>query len=181
MTGGGEKVRKTTNKLLKGREEWMELSVDEWEKMSNREAVLRREIFELEQTKKTMTEMLRKLEEEKRLLVAEKEQLATENAHLHQERNALVIDNAYLRNMLLLSGERIKEFMKRVKRIDLWSFLRTFVEWSLPEKGRKEQLELMDEVMVFPQNENRQLVMQNPTFHGPMYDVHDNQEVKLDE
>ena len=121
----------------------MELSVDEWEKMSNREAVIRREIFELEQTKKTMTEMLRKLEEEKRLLVAEKEQL--------------------------------------VKRIDLWSFLRTFVEWSLPEKGRKEQLELMDEVMVFPQNENRQLVMQNPTFHGPMYDVHDNQEVKLDE
>jgi hypothetical protein len=69
----------------------MELSVDEWEKMSNREAVLRREIFELEQTKKTMTEMLRKLEEEKRLLVAEKEQLATENAEVRCDRNLVLV------------------------------------------------------------------------------------------
>jgi hypothetical protein len=73
--------------------------------------------------------------------------------------------------------------MKRVTSMDRWSLLRAFVEWTLPERNRKEQLALVDEVMMLPKpvEDKPSVLMENPTFQGPMYDVHDNDEVKLDE
>ena len=84
-------MRKTTIQLLKRKRGngWNYLLMNG--KRCRTEKLFSVEIFELEQTKKTMTEMLRKLEEEKRLLVAEKEQLATENAEVRCDRNLVLV------------------------------------------------------------------------------------------
>ena len=93
---------------------------------------------------------------------------------------AKYMENIYLRNLLILSGERIKSFMQHLKNIDKWAFLRTFVDCCLPDRHRAEQQQLMNELMALPdENSKPQILMQNPTFEGPMYDVHDNDDVNL--
>jgi hypothetical protein len=93
---------------------------------------------------------------------------------------ASYMEKIYLRNLLILSGERIKSFMQHLKNIDKWAFLRTFVDCCLPDRYRAEQQQLMNELMALPdENAQPQILMQNPTFEGPMYDVHDNDDVNL--
>ena len=92
------------------------------------------------------------------------------------------MENIYLRNLLILSGERIKTFVQHLKSIERWAFLRTFVDCCLPDGHRAEQQRLMNELMALPEESTKpQILMQNPTFEGPMYDVHDNDDVKLSE
>ena len=93
---------------------------------------------------------------------AELERLRTENVRLRDANSSLNIENTYLRNVIILSVERIREFMKRVTSIERWSFLRTFILWSLPEKGRQEQQELVDSMMGLPKEESgTQIVIGN--------------------
>jgi hypothetical protein len=68
--------------------------------------------------------------------------------------------------------------MMRLKNIDRWSFLRSFIEWSLPDENRNEEKKLIEEVMVLP-NEDPRIIMNQPQFDGPMYDVHDNDDVDI--
>lgn len=89
------------------------------------------------------------------------------------------VENAFLKKFLILSAERIREFMKTLKTMREWTFARMFVEWAMPEKYRKEQKQLMDEIMGLPKSDLPQVLLENPTFGGPMYDVHDNEDVKL--
>ncbi len=107
------------------------------------------------------------------------ERLEKEKADLLNHIRSLTIQNSMLRNILYLSVERIKEFMKHVPSFDRWAFLRTFVEWTLPEDGRQEQLALVDEAMSLPQPLSPSVLMQNPTFEGPMYDVSGNDHVSI--
>lgn len=108
-------------------------------------------------------------------------QLDDENKQLKEAQKNLDLENSFLRNIIMLSGERIKEFMKRVKGIERWAFLRTFLEWTIPDRLRNEQMKLLDEVMALPKEQKPSMVIENPTFHGPMYDVHNNNEVRLEE
>lgn len=108
------------------------------------------------------------------------ERMKVELVEAQNVTTAKYMENIYLRNLLILSGERIKSFMQHLKNIDKWAFLRTFVDCCLPDRHRAEQQQLMNELMALPdENSKPQILMQNPTFEGPMYDVHDNDDVNL--
>jgi capsid protein len=154
----------------------MDISIEELNALTENTSNLRLRIAELESKVTQMQEQAQQKDVENQMLKAE-------NKQLKEQGMTLDIENNYLRNMLHLSTERIIQFMKRVSSMDRWSLLRAFVEWTLPEKNRKEQLALVDEVMMLPKpvEDKPSVLMENPTFQGPMYDVHDNDEVKLDE
>ncbi|MBE6270642.1 MAG: hypothetical protein E7101_06790 [Prevotella ruminicola] len=150
----------------------MDISISEFNELTEKRSLLMLRIAELERSAQEKDMLLKRKDEQ--IL-----QLTEENAKLTSQSNSLNIQNQYLRNMLYLSVERVKEFMQHVKGMMNYSFLRTFLEWTTPEKYRNEQLALLNEVMALP-DEKSQMVLENPTFQGPMYDVHDNDEVKLD-
>ncbi len=145
----------------------MEISIEELNALSDRTSAMRVHIAELE-----------------RALTVQQD----ENTRLRDEMDRMKMqlvetqENIYLRNLLILSGERIKTFVQHLKSIERWAFLRTFVDCCLPDGHRAEQQRLMNEVMALPEESTKpQILMQNPTFEGPMYDVHDNDDVKLRE
>lgn len=73
----------------------------------------------------------------------------------------------YLKSYIMLSVERIKSFMRRLKDIDRWAFLRTFVFWSLPAELEEQEKALAEEVMALPDEQPvmsvdaKQVVMKN--------------------
>lgn len=152
----------------------MEITIEELNALTENTSAMRIQIVDYE---RRMAEMEKSIAEKDETI----SQLKNDNKILTEKQKNLDIENSFLRNFLILSGERIKEFMKRVTGLDAWALLRTFVLWSLPEKARREQMKLIDEVMALPTEQKAAMVMENPTFHGPMYDVHNNNEVKLDE
>ena len=90
------------------------------------------------------------------------------------------MENLYLTKYIQLSREKIKAFVAGLESIDRWTFLRTFVELSLPEELLAKELPLIDAAMPMPRKCSQgSVVLNDPTFNGPMYDVHDNDEVKL--
>ncbi len=128
-----------------------------------------------------IAELERQLAEEK----AHSREVEEENRALNEEivwikaqRDEAKFVNEYLRHYIILSAEKIREFMMRLKNIDRWSFLRSFIEWSLPDEYRNEEKKLIEEVMVLP-NEDPRIIMNQPQFDGPMYDVHDNDDVDI--
>ncbi len=151
----------------------MDISIEEFNALTEKISLLMLRIAELERSAQE-TDLLLKRKDEQIL------QLTEENTKLTAQSNTLNIQNQYLRNMLYLSVERVKEFMMHVKGMINYSLIRTFLEWTTPEKFRNEQLAVLNEVLRLPE-EKTQMVFENPTFQGPMYDVHDNDEVKLKE
>ena len=153
----------------------MEISIEELNALSDRTGAMQVRIAKLE----------RELDEqraENNRQRKEIEQMKKEMEEVQSITTARYMENIYLRNLLILSGERIRSFMMRLKSIDKWAFLRTFVDCCLPDRHRAEQQRLMNELMALPdENAKPQILMQNPTFEGPMYDVHDNDDVKLSE
>ena len=152
----------------------MEITIEELNALTENTSAMRIQIAEYE----------RRLGEKEKIIAEKDEeicQLKNDVKVMTEKQKNLNLENSFLRNFLLLSAERIKEFMKRVTGIDTWAFLRTFVEWSIPESARKEQMKLLDEVMALPTEQKPAMVMENPTFQGPMYDVHNNNEVRLEE
>lgn len=121
------------------------------------------------------------LERENGFLNKEIERLNQELSVVMERQTSMDLENRLLKNVLLLSAERIKEFMKHLRSMDRWAILRTFVECTLAERNRKEQMALMDEVMTLPEEQKPTLEIKNPTFNGPMYDVHGNENVRLEE
>ena len=91
------------------------------------------------------------------------------------------IENLCLKNCIMLSIEKIKTFMVGLDSVDRWALLRSFVQMSLPEELKAMELPLIDKVMPMPSVAQNGVVMNAPTFNGPMYDVHDNDEVRLNE
>lgn len=151
----------------------MEISIEELNALSDRTGAMQVRIAELE----------RALSEQKAENVRQQGEIERMKVELVEAQNvttAKYMENIYLRNLLILSGERIKSFMQHLKNIDKWAFLRTFVDCCLPDRHRAEQQQLMNELMALPdENSKPQILMQNPTFEGPMYDVHDNDDVNL--
>ena len=84
-----------------------------------------------------------------------------------------------MRKYILLSKEKIAEFVGLVKDIKHWTFLRAFVLWALPEEYRELEMRSVDEVMGLPQGDMTGVVLDHPTFQGPMYDVHGNSDVEI--
>jgi hypothetical protein len=63
---------------------------------------------------------------------------------------AAKLENMMLRNYITLSVEKIKSFVSRLKAIDRFAFLKTFLEYVLPQEHYQEQLLLVNEVMTLP-------------------------------
>ena len=151
----------------------MDISIEELNALSDRTGAMQVRIAELERA-------LREQQAENARQRGEIDQLKAELVETQNVTTARYMENIYLRNLLILSGERIKSFMQHLKNIDKWAFLRTFVDCCLPDRHRAEQQQLMNELMALPdENIKPQILMQNPTFEGPMYDVHDNDDVNL--
>ena len=63
---------------------------------------------------------------------------------------AAKLENMMLRNYITLSLEKIKAFVSRLKGIERFAFLKTFLEYVLPQEHYQEQLLLVNEVMTLP-------------------------------
>jgi hypothetical protein len=151
----------------------MEISIEELNALSDKTGAMQVRIAELERA-------LREQQAENARQRDEIERMKAELVDVQNVTTARYMENIFLKNLLILSGERIKVFMQHLKNIDKWALLRTFVDCCLPDRHRAEQKQLMDELMALPsENTKPQILMQNPTFEGPMYDVHDNDDVKL--
>ena len=61
------------------------------------------------------------------------------------------LQNMYLTNYILLSAEKIKTFVSTLDGVAQWSFLRTFMQWSVPKEIEARELELINEVMPLPE------------------------------
>ena len=60
------------------------------------------------------------------------------------------LKNMLLRNYITLSVEKIKIFVSHLSGLDRFAFLKTFLEFVLPAEHYQEQLLLLNEVMVLP-------------------------------
>jgi len=129
----------------------MNLTVEEYQTMSEKMEekalqfmVLKRRVEELE------GEVLA-FKVENNLLKTENEGLKKEMALLEHKAEGLDIVNTYLRNIIYLSGGKVKEFMKHVFGVERWALLRTFLQMGIVDSKDKQQLSLIDEVMANPQ------------------------------
>jgi hypothetical protein len=90
------------------------------------------------------------------------------------------MENLYLKNYFMLSLERIRAFVERLKSIDHWAFLRTFMQWALPEELQAKELPLIDKVMPMPQSQKPSVTVTaegDVNVEGNYNDVHDNNTV----
>ena len=151
----------------------MDISIEEFNVLSDRTVAFQVRIAELERA-------LAEQQAENARQRGEIERIKAELVEAQNVTTAKYMENICLRNLLILSGERIKSFMQHLKNIDKWAFLRTFVDCCLPDRHRVEQQRLINELMTLPDDSiPPQILMQNPMFEGPMYDVHDNEDVNL--
>ena len=141
----------------------MDITIEELNALTEKTSSMHVRIADLEHQLREKTKEAAEKEEENRIL-------KNENSILKEEARNAKIENSYLRSIIMLSGERIKEFMKRVTGIERWAFLRAFMEWAIPDWARKEQMKLLDEIMELPEEQKPSVVHVSGNYN----DVHDN-------
>ena len=104
--------------------------------------------------------------------------LQADNQLLQQINLRAVFEASCLRHYLVLSTDKIAEFVKCLESIENWCLLHAFLTQVLPEDLKMMELARVDEILVKPQS-RLGVTMDHPTFHGPMYDVSGNNEVNL--
>lgn len=80
----------------------------------------------------------------------ENEHLKSYTKQLEMANAAVRLKNMLLRNYITLSVEKIKIFVSHLSGLDRFAFLKTFLEFVLPAEHYQEQLLLLNEVMVLP-------------------------------
>ena len=81
----------------------------------------------------------------------ENEQLKSQVKQLEMVNAAERLKNMLLKNYITLSVEKIKSFVSHLSGLDRFAFLKTFLEFVLPAEHYQEQLLLVNEVMVIPE------------------------------
>lgn len=120
------------------------------------------------------------LEFERKMLRQELEELKRETEVLRARVSEVEFHNSFLRQYIFLSVEKIKEFAKHLRKLEQWAFLRSFVSCALPDEHHNEQMERLEEALSLPKaEEHKEIIMNQPTFEGPMYDLHNNDMVNL--
>ena len=90
-------------------------------------------------------------------------------------------ENHWMKQYILLSADKVQDFFSHIRNIELLSAVKSFVMAVLPDTATAEQIAHANKTMSLPTYEEPQTItMHNPHFEGPMYDVHGNEEVKLD-
>ena len=115
----------------------MDLSMDEFQRLAEDKSLQAMRIADLER-------QLAKTENENEQLKSQVKQLEMVNA-------AERLKNMLLKNYITLSVEKIKSFVSHLSGLDRFAFLKTFLEFVLPAEHYQEQLLLVNEVMVIPE------------------------------
>ena len=115
----------------------MDLSIEEFQRLADDKSHQTMMIANLERKLAEKTD-------ENELLKRKVEQLELANA-------AERLKNMLLRNYITLSVEKIKSFVSHLSGLDRFAFLKTFLEYVLPAENYQEQLLLVNEVMVIPE------------------------------
>lgn len=89
------------------------------------------------------------------------------------------MQNLLLKNYFMLSLEKIKAFVEKLRSIDRWAFLRTFMQWAMPEELLTKEMPMIDKVMPMPQDKAWVNIEQAGDINvdGNFNDVHDNDKV----
>ena len=90
-------------------------------------------------------------------ITIENEQLKSKVNHLEMANAAERLKNMLLKNYITLSVEKIKSFVSHLSGLDRFAFLKTFLEYVLPAEHYQEQLLLVNEVMVIPEEPKKQI------------------------
>lgn len=114
----------------------MDLTMDEFMRLADDKSQQAMRIAELERQLAVKTSENTRLTETVKVLEAAN--MATK------------LENMMLRNYITLSVEKIKAFVSRLKGIERFAFLKTFLEYVLPQEHYQEQLLLVNEVMTLP-------------------------------
>ena len=120
----------------------MDLSIEEFQRLADDKSHQTMMIANLERKLAEKTD-------ENELLKRKVEQLEMANA-------AERLKNMLLKNYITLSVEKIKSFVSHLSGLDRFAFLKTFLEFVLPAEHYQEQLLLVNEVMVIPEEPKQQ-------------------------
>lgn len=115
----------------------MDLSIEEFQRLADDKSQQAMRIADLE----------RQLAEK----TVENEQLKGKVKQLEMVNAAERLKNMLLKNYITLSVEKIKSFVSHLSGLDRFAFLKTFLEFVLPAEHYQEQLLLVNEVMVIPE------------------------------
>lgn len=121
----------------------MDLSIEEFQRLADDKSLQTMRIADLERQLAQKT--------------IENEQLKSKVKQLEMANAAERLKNMLLKNYITLSVEKIKSFVSHLKGLDRFAFLKTFLEYVLPAENYQEQLLLVNEVMVIPE-EPKQLI-----------------------
>ena len=115
----------------------MDLSIEEFQRLADDKSLQTMRIADLERQLAQKT--------------IENEQLKSKVKQLEMANAAERLKNMLLKNYITLSVEKIKSFVSHLKGLDRFAFLKTFLEYVLPAENYQEQLLLVNEVMVIPE------------------------------
>ena len=115
----------------------MDLSIEEFQQLAD--------------DKSRQTMRIADLERQLAQKTIENEQLKSKVKQLEMANAAERLKNMLLKNYITLSVEKIKSFVSHLKGLDRFAFLKTFLEYVLPTENYQEQLLLVNEVMVIPE------------------------------
>ena len=115
----------------------MDLSIEEFQRLAD--------------DKSRQTMMIADLKRQLAEKTDENEQLKSKVKQLEMANAAERLKNMLLKNYITLSVEKIKSFVSHLSGLDRFAFLKTFLEFVLPAEHYQEQLLLVNEVMVIPE------------------------------
>lgn len=164
----------------------MEISLTDFNaltaEMSRRDVKIARLEMEMEANRKKHCEELQTMQQERNELWAENDSLKQKICDMNTAYENLRFENHWMKQYILLSVERVREFFSHIRDFTLLSAIKSFVLDVLPPNATPEQRAFTQDVMrlKMPEDAPQSITMQNPHFNGPMYDVHGNNEVNLD-
>ncbi|MBR2231363.1 MAG: hypothetical protein IJ891_03250 [Prevotella sp.] len=106
------------------------------------------------------------LKKENEMLREENMQLKDHNQLLETINTAAKLNNLILKNYIILSVEKIKQFMASMSNFDRWAFLRSFVSWAVPEELKQLEQHIVDDTMKLPEEGNKSSFSQQNNFYG---------------
>lgn len=106
------------------------------------------------------------LKKENEMLRKENVKLKEYNQVLETINTATKLNNLILKNYIILSAEKIKQFLTSMCNFDRWAFLRTFVTWAVPEELKQLEQNTIDDTMALPEEEKAPPVSQQNNFYG---------------
>ena len=153
------------------------------EERSKRDVEIARLKMELEMQQQLHTKEMKAAERQRDELLAENNELKNRIQELEHDFENMRFENHWMKQYILLSVERVQGFFARIRSIELLSAIKSFVLDVLPETATPDQIAYANKMMTLPKPKETptSISMNNPHFDGPMYDIHGNQQVKLDE